>query len=71
MGFTGNHKQNMTVERPAVKIRHINGHFMTLSDEKSGTLLLKGLQNGFSGKIKDNRVLFQLSVRPKANVSCQ
>ena len=60
----------MTVERPAAKIRHINAHFMTLSDEKSGTLLLKGLQNGFSGKIKD-KVLFQLSVRPKANVSCQ
>ena len=61
----------MTVECPAAKISHINAHLMTLSDEKSGTMLLKGLQNGFSGKIKDNQVLFQLSVRPKANVSCQ
>ena len=61
----------MTVEHPAAKSSHINAHLMTLSDEKSGTMLLKGLQNGFFGKIKDNQVLFQLSVRPVANVSCQ
>ena len=65
MGFTGNHSQNITAERPSAKISHINAHFMTLSDEKSGTMLLKGLQNGFSGKIKDNQTQGkrQLSVK--------
>ena len=59
----------MTAERPAAKIRYINAHFMTLSDEKSGTLLLKGLQNGFFGKIKDNQVLFL--VISKTQGKCQ
>ena len=50
MGFTVTSKRNITVERPAAKISHINAHLMTLSEEKSGTMLLKGLKNEFSGK---------------------
>ena len=48
---------------------YVNAHLITLSDEKSGAMLRP--QKRVSNKIKDNRVLCQLSVKPKANVSCQ
>ena len=51
------------------KITHINAQLITLSDEKSGTMLYKGLQLVLQ-KIKDNQFC-QLSVKPKVNVSCQ
>ena len=45
---------------------------MTFSDEKSGTIMLKKRSyKRVQNKIKDNKVLCQLSVKPKANVSCQ
>ena len=60
----------MTLKRPAAKIPHNNGHLITLSDERSGTMLFKALKTGVVKK-RNNPVLLQLSVKPKANFSCQ
>ena len=60
----------MTLKRLAANITAKNAHFITLSDEKSGTMLFKPLKTGFVEK-RDNQVLCQLSVKPKANVSSQ
>ena len=43
-----------------------NANLITLSDEKSGTMLFKAL--GTSFVIRDNQVLCQLTAKPKANV---
>ena len=38
----------MTIKRLTAKITPKNAHLITLSDEKSGTMLfLKGIKNGF------------------------
>ena len=39
-----------TYKRPAAKSIHISVHLITLSDEKSGTILLNSLKNGFQRK---------------------
>ena len=39
-----------TYERPAAKSIHISVHLITLSCEKSGTILLNSLKNGFRRK---------------------
>ena len=36
----------MTLKRPAAKITHNNGHLITLSDERNGTMLFKALKTG-------------------------
>ena len=36
----------MTLKRPAAKITHNNAHLITLSDERSGTMLFKTLKTG-------------------------
>ena len=41
---------NLRFKRPADKVNHIYAHLITLSDEKSGTMLLKGLKNEFCRK---------------------
>ena len=60
----------MTHERLAAKITSKNAHLISLSDEKSGTVLFKALKTGFV-EIRDNQVLYQLTVKPKVNVSSQ
>ena len=48
MGFKVNHQRNMTLECLPAKIStHINAHLITLSDERSGTMLLKSLKKSF------------------------
>ena len=42
--------RNLPLNRPAAKSIHISVHLITLSDEKSGTILLKGLKNRVCGK---------------------
>ena len=37
----------MTLKRFAAKITPTNAHLITLSDEKSGTMLFKALKTGF------------------------
>ena len=44
MGFTVNYERNMTLRRLAAKITPKNAHLITLSDEKSGTMLFKALK---------------------------
>ena len=64
----------MTLERLAGKITSKNAHLITLSDEKSGTMLFKALRTGFvenKGQSALNQVLCQLAVKPKANVISQ
>ena len=39
-----------TYKRRAAKSIHISVHLITLSDEKSGTILLNSLKNGFHRK---------------------
>ena len=39
-----------TYKRPAAKSILISVHLITLSDEKSGTILLNSLKNGFRRK---------------------
>ena len=39
----------MTLKRPAAKITHNNAHLITLSDERSGTMLFKALKTGVVG----------------------
>ena len=41
---------NLFLKRPAAKSIHISVHLITLSDEKSGTILLNSLKNGFHRK---------------------
>ena len=48
MGFTVSYYK--TLKRPAAKVNHIFAHLITLSDEKRGTMLLKGLKNEFCRK---------------------
>ena len=43
-----------------------NAHLITLSDEKSGTMLFKAL--GTSFVLRDNQALCQLTAKPKENV---
>ena len=40
----------MTLKRRVAKVNHIYAHLITLSDEKSGKMLLKGLKNEFCRK---------------------
>ena len=47
-----------------------NAHLISLSDEKSGTILFKALKKGFVEN-KGQQVLYQLTVKPKVNVSSQ
>ena len=70
MGFIVNHQRNMTLKGLAAKITPQNAHLITQSDEKSRTMLFKALKRVLQ-KIRDNQVLCQLSVKPKANASCQ
>ena len=53
----------MTLKCLAAKITPKNAHLITLSDEKSGTMLFKALKRFFK-KIRANQVLHQLSVKP-------
>jgi len=54
----------MTLKRPVAKVNHIYAHLITLSDEKSGTILLKGLKNEFveskgqSGPLKSSQNIY-------------
>ena len=74
MGFKVNHQRNMTLKcLPAKTSKHINAHLITLSDEKSGTMLSKGLKKGFVENIGRSGPLLvvsktqgksQLSVNP-------
>ena len=60
----------MTLKRLAAKITPKNAHLITLSDEKSGTMLFKALKTGF---VENRRQSGPLSVdsKTKANVSSQ
>ena len=58
----------LSVKRLAAKITPKSAHLITLSDEKSGTMLFKALKTGFG----ENRGQSgPLSVKPKVNVSSQ
>ena len=46
-GFTVKSLRNMTLKCLAVKITLQYAHLITLSDEKSGTMLFKALKPGF------------------------
>ena len=56
----------MTLKRLAAKITIKNAHLITLSDEKSGTMLFRALKTVFVEKKEQSG---PLSVKPKANVS--
>ena len=65
----------MTLKRPAAKIPHNNGHLITLSDERSGTMLFKALKTGVVKKkeqsgpfsvVSKTKGKFQLSVKFQA-----
>ena len=60
----------MTLKRLAAKITSKNAHLISLSDEKSGTILFKALKKGFVEN-KGQQVFYQLTVKPKVNVSSQ
>ena len=62
----------MTLKRPAAKITHNNAHLITLSDERSGTMLFKALKTGVVKKkeqsgpfsvVSKTKGKFQLSVK--------
>ena len=44
------HNRNMTLERAPAKITHIEEYLIPFSDQKSETMLSKGLRNGFCRK---------------------
>ena len=56
--------------RLAAKIIPKNAHLITLRDEKIEMTLFKAVKTGFAEN-RDNKVLCQLTVKPKANVSSQ
>ena len=59
----------MTLKRPAAKITHNNAHLITLSDERSGTMLFKALKTGVVENKEQSGPLSVVS-ETKANVSC-
>ena len=58
----------MTLKRPATKITPKNAHLITLSDEKSGTMLFKALKTGF---VENRGQSGPLSVDSKTHGECQ
>ena len=62
--------RELLFKRLAAKITTKNAHLVTLSDEKSGTMLFKALKRGFCRK-EGQQVLCQLTVKPKARVNSQ
>ena len=58
----------MTLKRLAAKITLKNAHLITLSDEKSGTMLFKALKTGF---VKNKGQSGPLSVVSKTQGKCQ
>ena len=61
----------MTLKRLAAKINPTNAHLITLSDEESAEQCYLRPQKRVLKILRDNHVLYQLSVIPKANVSSQ
>ena len=68
MGFTVNYERNMTLRRLAAKITPKNAHLITLSDEKSGTMLFKALKTSF---VENKGQSGPLSVVSKTQGKCQ
>ena len=58
----------MTLKRLTAKIAPKNAHLITLSDEKSGTMLFKDLKTGF---VENNEQSGPLSVDSKTQGKCQ
>ena len=58
----------MTLKRLAAKISSKNAHLITLSDEKSGTILFKALKTGF---VENKGQSGHLSVDSKTQGKCQ
>ena len=58
----------MTLKRPAAKIPHNNGHLITLSDERSGTMLFKALKTGV---VENKEQSGPFSVVSKTKGKCQ
>ena len=58
----------MTLKRLAAKITPKNAHLITLSDEKSGTMLFKALKTSF---VEDKGQSGPLSVVSKIQGKCQ
>ena len=58
----------MTLKRLAAKISSKNPHLITLSDEKSGTILFKALKTGF---VENKGQSSHLSVDSKTQGKCQ
>ena len=58
----------MTLKRLATKITPKNAHLITLSVEKSGTILFKALKTGL---VENRGQSGPLSVKPMGNVSSQ
>ena len=58
----------MTLKRLATKITPKNAHLITLSDEKSGTMLFKALKTGF---VENRGQSGPLSVDSKTHGECQ
>ena len=67
-GFYSKIIENMTVRRLAAKITPKNSHLITLSDEKSGTMLFKALKTGF---VENEGRSGPLSVDSKTRGKCQ
>ena len=58
----------MTLKRPAAKIPHNNGHLITLSNERSGTMLFKALKTGV---VENKEQSGPFSVVSKTKGKCQ
>ena len=58
----------MTLKRLAAKMTPTNAHLITLSDEKSGTMLFKALKTGF---VENRGQSGPLSVDSKTQGKCQ
>ena len=58
----------MTLKRLAAKITSKNAHLISLSDEKSGTILFKALKTGF---VENKGQSGPISVDSKTQGKCQ
>ena len=58
----------MTLKRLAAKITSKNAHLISLSDEKSGTILFKALKTGF---VENKGQSGPLSVESKTQGKCK